>query len=418
MIKIINLLLFLCLAISGLRAQELNVSEFSVLLSEKLQAKDRVRDINSEFCSLIRIQTEIDSISLDSNRGIEKIDNKEGEIWLWVPNGTKTLKILREGFPAMDYTLPTTTTSQTIYLIKLDIILPESESVVYKDTILNRSIFFNTDPPGAKLYVNSAYQGKTPFNYYSQSEELDFSIEKKHFYSIDSTLVVEEEQSRVDYTMTYNSRSRTWFVMATGGYGSMKPSFGFGLQVGKLGRTAYYVAFSAHPVSIKPEIRVDINNSQMAANIIPRPEIIAGYDMLIPNEEGWFYTGSGEVYASKRLAITGGITQQITDNFFLTAGTGYFSRTDYGKALKAKADDPAGTIQEAYSEFNYLASVIEIMNWGMILELGAVIRITNNFIIKAGSSAYYIMDYDFPYHILRNACKLSNEFSIGAGYTF
>jgi len=64
-------------------------------------------DVNDHPCALIRILTDLNGLSFDSNVGIVgNVEKKTGEYWLYVSPGERQLQIRKEAFIPLIYTIP------------------------------------------------------------------------------------------------------------------------------------------------------------------------------------------------------------------------------------------------------------------------------------------------------------------------
>ena len=93
LLKVLQLAMILWLAIpSALQAQEFSVASFRLLPNDVSAFINNVRDLNDEACALIKVVAPSD-FAFSSPLGIVKRKDEVGEIWLYLPKGTKTLTL-------------------------------------------------------------------------------------------------------------------------------------------------------------------------------------------------------------------------------------------------------------------------------------------------------------------------------------
>ena len=91
---------------SQLFGQELSVKNFKENITDISARENQVLDVNGDPCALIKIYTGVKGLEIDGNRGVEKKDERSGVVWVWLPEGTRQLKISKERMPMLVYPLP------------------------------------------------------------------------------------------------------------------------------------------------------------------------------------------------------------------------------------------------------------------------------------------------------------------------
>lgn len=101
-------------------AQRFSVASFKVLPNDVSAFINPVRDLNDEDCGLIKIIASGD-FAFSTPLGIVKREDKVGEIWLYVPSGTKKITLKHPAWGVMrDYALPTRVKSHITYELRID----------------------------------------------------------------------------------------------------------------------------------------------------------------------------------------------------------------------------------------------------------------------------------------------------------
>ena len=137
MTRLLITIFFLC-ATAFAGAQEKStgfaVKSFRVLANDVTAFISPVRDLNDEACALIKVVAPAD-FAFSTPLGIMKREDKTGEIWLYVPKGTKTLTIKHPQWGVLrDYPLGMKLDSHTTYELRLSLPLPQDTAL--HDTIV------------------------------------------------------------------------------------------------------------------------------------------------------------------------------------------------------------------------------------------------------------------------------------------
>jgi len=113
-------LLFLVLfSLSYLFAAEFVVTAFNEQsMSIELQ-RNPIKDVNGEYAALIKISTDLQPFSFETNIGVVKTESKVGEFWAYVPGGASQLIFTKSGFNRYRYAVPITIKKNTVYTLKL-----------------------------------------------------------------------------------------------------------------------------------------------------------------------------------------------------------------------------------------------------------------------------------------------------------
>lgn len=115
----ITLLLTCAAVLSFSQEKDFIIKHFKEDALDISAREHEVMDINDEPCALLKIRTGLKGLHFEGNRGIEKKADKQGEVWVWVPAGTRILKISKPGFPLKEYTIPVPLKISTVYTMRL-----------------------------------------------------------------------------------------------------------------------------------------------------------------------------------------------------------------------------------------------------------------------------------------------------------
>ena len=100
-------------------AAEFVVTDFSEQpMSIELQ-KNPEKDVNGDYAALIKISTDLQPFTFETNIGVVKTESKVGEFWAYVPGGTSQLIFTKSGFNKFRYPMPISIKKNTVYTMKL-----------------------------------------------------------------------------------------------------------------------------------------------------------------------------------------------------------------------------------------------------------------------------------------------------------
>lgn len=101
-------------------AQKFSVSSFRELPNDVTAFINPVNDLNDEGCALIKVQASPD-FAFSTPLGIVKRENMTGEIWLYVPNGTKKITLKHPEWGVLrDYAFPSKLVSHRSYEMRIE----------------------------------------------------------------------------------------------------------------------------------------------------------------------------------------------------------------------------------------------------------------------------------------------------------
>ncbi|MDE6703500.1 MAG: hypothetical protein K2K00_07475 [Muribaculaceae bacterium] len=107
-------------AIPDACAQRFSVASFRPLPNDVSAFINPVRDLNDEDCGLIKVIASDDFV-FSTPLGIAKRDDKVGEIWLYLPKGSKKMTIKHAEWGVLrDYVFPTRIDSHMTYELRIE----------------------------------------------------------------------------------------------------------------------------------------------------------------------------------------------------------------------------------------------------------------------------------------------------------
>lgn len=135
-LRLTILLFILNLWSASVQAQEFSVAGFRLLPNDVSAFITPVRDLNDEPCALVKVEAPSD-FAFSTPLGIVSRKDKVGEIWLYLPKGSKLLTIKHPEWGVLrDYRFSKPLESRMTYELKLK--LPKPAPIIQEkhDTIV------------------------------------------------------------------------------------------------------------------------------------------------------------------------------------------------------------------------------------------------------------------------------------------
>ncbi len=173
----ISLIVLLCLPVF---ADKFVVESFEEAPMDISAREHQVTDINDNPCALIKIRTDLTGLIFDSNRGIAKVEYKTSEYWVYLPAGTKILKISKTGFIKLNYEIPLPLKESTVYSM---VLTNKGEVKGEEQELQTEFVVINSVPEGAEVYINDEYKGTTPFSSPMLEGKYTYELKKNMYHS-------------------------------------------------------------------------------------------------------------------------------------------------------------------------------------------------------------------------------------------
>ncbi|MDE7347331.1 MAG: hypothetical protein K2N48_11425 [Muribaculaceae bacterium] len=161
-------------------AQEFKVENFRYLPNDISAFINPVRDLNDEDCALLKVVAPTDFV-FSTPLGIVKREDKTGEIWLYLPAGSRKITLKHAEWGVLrDYVFPSRLESHKTYEMTLNYprVLPQEltyeppSAVTIRDTlVVTRIDTLVVRPPRQKIPLEFDYTaaigvgGKAPYTY-------------------------------------------------------------------------------------------------------------------------------------------------------------------------------------------------------------------------------------------------------------
>lgn len=388
-------------------AQEIKVTEFRSDPRDISARENVVYDANGDACALIKTRSGLQNLKFSCDLGIHKIENHDGEYWLWVSPNTRQINIEAEGIGKLQYKLPSFTEEYNVYVIFLTAILP--------DKILYQSINtfkIETNPSKAEVYINKAFLGHSPLNINIPDTSFKYKIRKKGWTSETGDFTYNEIRNELFIPLEKDPKANSVFLIASCGGNKFGTPF-FGFQTGMIGKTGWYISYVPSVrakeciVNIYPEY-IDFLSQYSTWYILKLEsfskligESYNGYYFKLKNKNNTFMN-------HHRLKV--GLTQRVFNNTYFLAGLGYARSTRYYRLdVIPYSNDPS--LEVPLKKTYYGIGNDETKS--LFIDAGFAFRISDRYLINLNISKGFWISEEGGYSFL-----LPFEVSFGVGYNF
>jgi hypothetical protein len=389
----------LCLLITLLWGVSGTTFSQEILLSSIHDAKNDISareheyiDANGDASAIIKARIGLKELSYSTDRGINKIEQRDGEVWLWVPPGTNSLSIITEKGDTITTTLPVALSEYSVCIVLFTLKLsPQTE---YKELpILSiKSSVKKTD-----VFINDIYQGIAPITLSLYPDTFAYRIEKPRYHTIVGSEVMKAEGSELVFNMKKSDTTNRFFVsIITDGIFRFQNNWG--VTIGMLGRTGWYGSYSSSLQKQKQDYSLDSPEANLNFNtyhLQPSDpmKLIINYTMLNLGLTSPVFSGS-PVFFNAGLSWAKSRCYQ------------YFDKVFYNNDL------PTETIMVYRTDKYFIANG---------LDAGVFIRFKNQFLLSLNSSSFFdrIREWDPVTDTTEKYFKYTTtNYKVGIGYNF
>ncbi len=144
-------------------SQNISVKSFNELTSDVEARLNPVIDQNGDKCALIKMVTIQKGFRFEGDmNGITKTKNKIGEIWIYLPFGSKKITIKHEKLGVLrNYIYPLAIKEATVYEMVLT--TAKVTTIVEEYEVPTQWLVITSKPNGADVYINDQHKGQTPW---------------------------------------------------------------------------------------------------------------------------------------------------------------------------------------------------------------------------------------------------------------
>ena len=289
--KLIALVVLLICGVSAAKAQKISVEAFNRIDRDMGARVAKVRDINSDLCALIKIET-IETGFEFSGCIIEKTEQKTGEIWVFVSPGVKFLTIKHKDFGVLrNYNFPQSIESGVVYQMKLS---TEAKEVKIDTASVSTLVESKLDAKMEEMNKKLAELEQLKQDLLKQSQKEDEPEAKK-----EKPKKQKKEKPRKEKPVRIRPvYDKETFAMLNAAY-SVAPQTSFGLTFGMQKTWGWYV-------SVASGLEFDALKAQ-------REDDAAG-------TAGYYYDGNN---TSARLSAHAGVMYRVAKPMAIKLGLGY-----------------------------------------------------------------------------------------------
>mgnify|MGYP003292000565 CR=1 FL=1 len=146
-----TLAFFFLLISSFVFAQHMSVESFRCLETDLSASYAKVEDINNQVCAVVIINTTEQGFEF-SGCNIEKVEQKIGEIWLFISPGSKFLNIMHRTLGTIrNYEFPQRLEPKNVYEITLR---TAKITQIIEESTTEQYLVIKSATPDAKIFVN------------------------------------------------------------------------------------------------------------------------------------------------------------------------------------------------------------------------------------------------------------------------
>ena len=336
--KLLALVVLLICGVSAAKAQKISVEAFNRIDRDMGARVAKVRDINSDLCALIKIET-IETGFEFSGCIIEKTEQKTGEIWVFVSPGVKFLTIKHKDFGVLrNYNFPQSIESGVVYQMKLS---TEAKEVKIDTASVSTLVESKLDAKMEEMNKKLAELEQLKQDLLKQSQKEDEPEAKK-----EKPKKQKKEKPRKEKPVRIRPvYDKETFAMLNAAY-SVTPQTSFGLTFGVQKTWGWYV-------SVSSGLQFDALNTK--------------YEDDAGTAE-YYYDGKT---SSSRLSAHTGVMYRIAKPISLKLGVGYGVRnqafsTINGDYVKIKANSYSGLEYSAgvHLSFGRMAFSVDVLGLG------------------------------------------------------
>jgi len=231
---IISFVILSILCLDG-EGQEIKVHSISKSENDISAREHLIKDANGDGCAIVKVRTGLKNLKISSDMGINHIEEREGEVWIWVTRGTKTLQLELDQFRKLNIELPSYAEEYMVYLIAITAVLPPE--VVFEDAPTHQ---FHTEPNDASLFIDGIYQGQTPLNLSVPADTFNYRLSKKRYLQVNDVGNGSESGS-YHITLKKDKYAKRFFINLV--YFPYKYVSYCGFQMGSIGDFGWYGSF-------------------------------------------------------------------------------------------------------------------------------------------------------------------------------
>jgi hypothetical protein len=237
--RLITIKIVLAIIITGAHCQ--SATSQKVLLNSILETtndisarENELRDANGYASAIVKARLGLKDVEFLTDRGINKIEERAGEFWLWIPPGTQEIKIIRHNTDTLEVKLPETVKEYDVWVVLFTVVLSAETEIVDLPKLT-----FSTKPSQADAYINNIYQGRTPLAIGLIPGEFTYRVEKSGFEFLEGSDILPDTGKEL--SLKLRSKRRFFFQINSDMF--LPNNFNGGFTVGMIGQTGFYLSY-------------------------------------------------------------------------------------------------------------------------------------------------------------------------------
>ncbi len=192
--KILVLILMFWFNANWLAADEFYVVSFRHDDKDVTARISSKKDKNNQNCALIKVQTDITGLYFDCNQGFAtdiECDGK-GEYRLYVSPGERQIKIKKEGFIPLSYTIDIVIRELDTYIMTVT----RKGTTPPDDDVKTDFVKIYSTPDVADVYLNGELKGTTPYEAIVTEGTYAYLIRKSMYYDAEGMIRVKARETK------------------------------------------------------------------------------------------------------------------------------------------------------------------------------------------------------------------------------
>ncbi|MBU2651390.1 MAG: PEGA domain-containing protein [Bacteroidetes bacterium] len=173
-------------------ADEFEVKDFKKDASDLSTQRNPRKDIDGEYCALIKVSTDIQGASFISSQGnCGNTTYSNGEYRVYVSPGERRLEIFADGFAKKYYNFPLPIEASSVYQMVLVRNVTGMGAVAQLGMVLIKS-----NPTGADVFINNNATGKTtPFQQPFEAGIYRYTLKKDMYHELTGEFTILPDQT-------------------------------------------------------------------------------------------------------------------------------------------------------------------------------------------------------------------------------
>jgi len=374
-------------------SQEIKINSIKEAENDIAAREYELLDANGDASAIIKVRIGLKDIDFSADLGINRIAEKEGEFWLWVPPGTSSLQIITFENDAIEVSFPRYIEEYSVWIVIFTMVLsPENE---YLDLPVLK---VESTPQDADVFINNIYHGKTPISLSLFPDSFSYRIEKRSYHTFSGQTIMPENDFELSIPLSKSDTTNRYFILLETDM-MVRDNRNGGFTFGTIGKTGWYVSVLFPLKKYYSGLKIESTSQNL-------------------NFTDYYLTPVEPV--SLRLTYTNlsaGLTQYITRYLFANAGFSVVRLRLYQsfEIIPYKKNEPKEIVSGLRTDKSIIAFGTDI---------GAKFRIKNHLIFSLNLTSYFKsvqqddIEYDNDPYDTKKLSYLISDLKAGIGYNF